>query len=329
MEDSKISSTGVYDYARDNIEVPEASLDKLARTVITRFNEAARWQTMERLGNRNLRETLRDCYEQYNGILGPADREIVEELGVDAYVNLTAMKSGLVQSYLLESLVQANQIPWVIEPTPVSDLSAANEEEAANQLLQTLSASPMALQPNDVLALAKTIKSDFIRKQQDIAKSCAENMERLITDQCIEGGWNNAMYSFTSDFTVYPYAVLQGPVPVVKARPVWNGNIYTVKQETFYEFKSVSPWDFWYSPDSPDTQRGTGVFVRQRWTRRQLLDAMRMPSYNVDNIKVVLEESSRTDFIFRWLSENPEQPDERLLNWNNCTATVDVLIHYG
>ena len=156
MEDSKISSTGVYDYARDNIEVPEASLDKLARTVITRFNEAARWQTMERLGNRNLRETLRDCYEQYNGILGPADREIVEELGVDAYVNLTAMKSGLVQSYLLESLVQANQIPWVIEPTPVSDLSAANEEEAANQLLQTLSASPMALQPNDVLSLAST-----------------------------------------------------------------------------------------------------------------------------------------------------------------------------
>ena len=46
-EDSKISSVGVYDYARDNIDVPEASLDKLARTVITRFNEAARWQTME------------------------------------------------------------------------------------------------------------------------------------------------------------------------------------------------------------------------------------------------------------------------------------------
>ena len=112
-EDSKISAEGVYDYARDNVEVPEASLDKLARTVITRFNDAARWQTMERLGGSTLRETLRNCYEQYNGILGPADREIVEELGVNAYVNLTAMKSGLVQSYLLESLVQANQIPFL------------------------------------------------------------------------------------------------------------------------------------------------------------------------------------------------------------------------
>ena len=329
MEDSKLSASGVYDYARDNIEVPEASLDKLARTVITRFNEAARWQTMERLGDRNLRETLRECYEQYNGILCPADREIVEELDVDAYVNLTAMKSGLVQSYLLESLVQANQIPWVIEPTPVADLSKENEEAAAQELLQSIAASPIELQAADILTLAKTIKSDFMRKQQDVAKSCAENMEKLITDQCIEGGWNNAMYSFTSDFTVYPYAVLQGPVPVVKARPVWSGNTYTVKQETFYEFKSVSPWDFWYSPDSPDTQRGTGVFVRQRWTRRQLLDAMRMPSYNVDNIKKVLDETSRTDFIFRWLSENPVQPDERLIYWNNCTATVDVLIHYG
>lgn len=333
MEDTKLSATGVYDYARDNIDVPEASLDKLARTVITRFNEAARWQTMERLGDRNLRETLRECYEQYNGILGPADREIVEELGVNAYVNLTAMKSGLVQSYLLESLVQANQIPWVIEPTPVASLSKEHRDEAAQQLVDSIATmvatDPMAANPDNVKAMAKSIKEDMFRKEQDIAKSCAENMERLITDQCIEGGWNNAMYSFTSDFTVYPYAVLQGPVPVVKARPVWNGNIYTVKQETFYEFKSVSPWDFWYSPDSPDTQRGTGVFVRQRWTRRQLIDAMRMPSYNADNIKTVLDETSRTDFIFRWLSENPEQPDERLLNWNNCTATVDVLIHYG
>lgn len=329
-EDSKISSEGVYDYARDNIEVPAASYDKIAHTVISRFNEAARWQTMERLGRRNLRETLRDCYEQYNGILGPEDRQIVETLEVDAYVNLTAMKSGLVQSYLVESLVQANQIPWVIEPTPIASLSKENEDAATDELYNAILNSPTLLSQDNVLAITRQIRNDFFRKQQDIAKGCAENMEKLITDQCIEGGWNNAMYPFTSDFTVYPFAVLQGPVPVVRPRPTWNGNTYTVKQEIAYEFKAVSPWDFWYSPDSPDTQRGTGVFVRQRWTRRQLLDAMRMPSYNAANIKIVLDETTRKDFIFRWLSENPEQPDERLLQWwDNCTSTVDVLIHYG
>ena len=122
MEQSKISNNGVYDYARDNIELPVASLDKIARIVISRFNEAARWQGMEIVGGKSLKEVMRDCYEQYNGILCPADREIVDELGVNAYVNITAMKSGLVQSYLLESLVHANQIPWAIEPTPVVSL---------------------------------------------------------------------------------------------------------------------------------------------------------------------------------------------------------------
>ena len=45
-DDTKLHSEGVFDYARDNIEVPAASFDKIARTVITRFNDAARWQTM-------------------------------------------------------------------------------------------------------------------------------------------------------------------------------------------------------------------------------------------------------------------------------------------
>lgn len=327
MEQSKISNNGVYDYARDNIELPVASLDKIARIVISRFNEAARWQGMELVGSKSLKEVMRDCYEQYNGILCPADREIVDELGVNAYVNITAMKSGLVQSYLLESLVHANQIPWAIEPTPVVSLSRESEEIAVQELMATMQASQGT--ELDLISLARNIKDNLMRAEQDHAKTCAENMERLITDQCMEGDWNNAMYSFTADFTIYPFAVLQGPVPVVRARPVWKGNTYTIKQEVFYEFKSVSPWDFWYSPDSPDTQRGTGVFVRQRWTRRQLLDAMRLPSYNADAIKTVLEESSRADYIFRWLSENPEQPDDKILQWNDCTATIDVLIHYG
>lgn len=329
MADEKIHTQGVYDYARDNVEVPAASLDKIACTVLSRFNRAVWWQSMEQVGGRSVRETLRECYEQYNGVLSPDDRQIVEELGVSAHINLTAMKSCLVQSYLLETLVNATQIPWVIEPTPIAALSREDEEAAVNQLLETMQAQLNPMQPEAILALVKTIKDDLLRKETELAKNKAENMERLLTDQCIEGGWNKAMYSFTSDFTVYPFAVLQGPVPTVRNCPVWEGNTYTVKQKTFYEFNSVSPWDFWYSPDSADTQCGTGVFVRQRWTRRQLMDAMRLPSYNADNIKKVLEDASRKDYIYRWLSENPEQPDEQLMFWNNDTTTIDVLIHYG
>lgn len=321
-----MANDGIYDYASEDIEIPAASHDKLANITLSRFRDAVRWQSSELVGGKSLRHVMRDCYDQYNGILSPADREIADAIGVDAMVNLTAMKSGLVQSYLLESLVQANQIPWTISPTPVPTLSESMTDEATQAMAAALQSGTFS---GDLNKLAYDVKRTYLNKQFDAARDAADAMEKLITDQCMEGGWNRAMYGFTSDFTVYPFAVLQGPVPTRRTRLVWSGDTLKPKDEIFYEFKSISPWDFWYSPDSPDTQRGTGVFVRQRWTRKQLLDAMRLPSYIDKNIEEVLREANRKDFIFRWLSENPEQPDGNFLGWAHGTETIDILTHYG
>lgn len=315
---------GIYDYA-GTIEVPSKAQDKLAHITISRFNDAVRWQQQEQIGGKPLRAVLRECYDQYNGILAPRDVEIAQAIGVDAYVNITAMKSGTVSSFLLESLILANQIPWTISPTPVPTLTEANKFDIAKMT----DAAVEAGYRGDLQALVNENTDAFIREKEEKAKDAAENMEKLITDQCMEGGWNRSMYGFINDFCVYPYAILQGPVPVRRPRMAWSGASLKPVYETFYEFKSISPWDFWYSPDSPDTQRGTGVFVRERWTRTQLLDAAKMPSFITNNVLKVLDDTARKDYHFRWLSENPEQHDNWLVMWHNCTATVDVLTHYG
>lgn len=315
----------VYNYAR-TIDVPERSLDPIAHITIQRFNEAVRWQETERVGDKSLRQVLRECYDQFNGNLSPVDSQIAEEIGVSAYVNLTAMKSGLVQSYLLETLVQGGKLPWTVQPTPIPQLSESGEYEVLTQVQDEVFNNGFN---GDLRELVKQLKTTVMRKEYEAAKQAADNMEKLMTDQCIEGGWNNAIYGFATDFTVYPFAVLQGPVPVRKPRLQWVGDRLTTKLETFYEFRSVSPWDFWYSPDSPDTQRGTGVFVRQRWTRQKLLEAAKMPSYIRSNIIKVLKDTESYNYNFKWLSENPDQPDDQLAMWANCSATVDVLIHYG
>lgn len=315
----------VYNYAR-TIDVPERSLDPIAHITIQRFNEAVRWQETERVGDKSLRQVLRECYDQFNGNLSPVDSQIAEEIGVSAYVNLTAMKSGLVQSYLLETLVQGSKLPWTVQPTPIPQLSESGEYEVLTQVQNEVFNNGFN---GDLRELVRQLKTTVMRKEYEAAKQAADNMEKLMTDQCIEGGWNNAMYGFATDFTVYPFAVLQGPVPVRKPRLQWVGDRLTTKLETFYEFRSVSPWDFWYSPDSPDTQRGTGVFVRQRWTRQKLLEAAKMPSYIRSNIIKVLKDTESYNYNFKWLSENPDQPDDQLAMWANCSATVDVLIHYG
>ena len=245
-------SNEIYDYASE-IEVPNDARDKLATVVARRFNDAVRWQSQERVGGVPLRMVLRQCYDQYHGILSPTEQKIIDDIGVDAHVNLSAMKAGVVQSYLAESLIQAGQLPWTIQPTPVPDLSDSGELMVAQSVQQSVEQGFRG----DLRSLVYSLKSEAARKELEHAQDIADNMMKLITDQCAEGGWNRAMFGFINNFCVYPYAVLAGPIPTRRVRMQWSGETLRPKYETFYEFKSISPWDFWWSPDSPDTQRGT------------------------------------------------------------------------
>ena len=317
-------SNEIYDYASE-IEVPNDARDKLATVVARRFNDAVRWQSQERVGGVPLRMVLRQCYDQYHGILSPTEQKIIDDIGVDAHVNLSAMKAGVVQSYLAESLIQAGQLPWTIQPTPVPDLSDSGELMVAQSVQQSVEQGFRG----DLRSLVYSLKSEAARKELEHAQDIADNMMKLITDQCAEGGWNRAMFGFINNFCVYPYAVLAGPIPTRRVRMQWSGETLRPKYETFYEFKSISPWDFWWSPDSPDTQRGTGIFIRQRWTRQQLLDAAKMTSYIGENIIKVLDDANRNDFRYHWISNNPEQTDSQVLSWRDNDTTIDVLIHWG
>ena len=317
-------SNEIYDYASE-IEVPNDARDKLATVVARRFNDAVRWQSQERVGGVPLRMVLRQCYDQYHGILSPTEQRIIDDIGVDAHVNLSAMKAGVVQSYLAESLIQAGQLPWTIQPTPVPDLSDSGELMVAQSVQQSVEQGFRG----DLRSLVYSLKSEAARKELEHAQDIADNMMKLITDQCAEGGWNRAMFGCINNFCVYPYAVLAGPIPTRRVRMQWSGETLRPKYETFYEFKSISPWDFWWSPDSPDTQRGTGIFIRQRWTRQQLLDAAKMTSYIGENIIKVLDDANRNDFRYHWISNNPEQTDSQVLSWRDNDTTIDILIHWG
>ena len=317
-------SNEIYDYASE-IEVPNDARDKLATVVARRFNDAVRWQSQERVGGVPLRMVLRQCYDQYHGILSPTEQKIIDNIGIDAHVNLSAMKAGVVQSYLAESLIQAGQLPWTIQPTPVPDLSDSGELMVAQSVQQSVEQGFRG----DLRSLVYSLKSEAARKELEHAQDIADNMMKLITDQCAEGGWNRAMFGFINNFCVYPYAVLAGPIPTRRVRMQWSGETLRPKYETFYEFKSISPWDFWWSPDSPDTQRGTGIFIRQRWTRQQLLDAAKMTSYIGENIIKVLDDANRNDFRYHWISNNPEQTDSQVLSWRDNDTTIDILIHWG
>jgi hypothetical protein len=126
--------------------------------------------------------------------------------------------------------------------------------------------------------------------------------------------------------------VLHGPIPARRPTLEWAGEKVRVQEGLFYEFRPVSVFDFWFSPDSPDTQRGAGVFIRQRWTRPRLLAAAKMKSYISQEIyKLLKEDLEKPDFQFHWLSQsNPDQENyDPRRDWISGVGTVDALLHYG
>lgn len=316
----------MYDYARI-VDIPDKARDPIAKMTLQRFNEAVDWQSKEDVGGKSLKEVLGECYEQANGILSCKDKEIADEIGVDSYVNITAMKCDIVTSYLKDALLPNDSLPFTLKPTPIPNLSDDGRLEALEMLKEQVFGLNF---DGDLRTLANQIAQTVFSNEQRIASERATAMEQLIFDQCSEGGLNNALTAFARDLTRYPFAVLQGPIPIRRPRMVWNGDTVSIKYETFYGFNHVSPWDFWYAPDCTNTQDGTGVFIRQRWTRQNLIAASKMRSYIQENVLDVLEEISKNkSYLFNWLSSNPEQPDDRLSLWANCSATVDVLVHYG
>ena len=79
-------------------DIPAKAEDPLAREVLRRFNGAVSWQSSEQVNGKSLRTVLEECWQQQNGVLSCADKEVAATLGVDAVINMTALKTGTAMS---------------------------------------------------------------------------------------------------------------------------------------------------------------------------------------------------------------------------------------
>jgi hypothetical protein len=320
-------------YDHGGADLDERGRDALARLVVRRYREAVGWAATERVGDAPLREVLARCHDQMHGIPSPAERELALELGNDMRLNITAMKADNLHAFLLDMLSPPDELPWTIGPTPIPDLS----EEGRAETLEAVKAhiySPgfaATVTLEGIREAVRTIKAEVRAKELERADRAAAAMLRLMHDQCVEGGWDRALSAVLRNFVGFPYGIMLGPVPTRGPRMAWAGDRLRVREESFYSFESVSPFDFWFSPDSRSTQDGTCVLVRRRMTRRQLLSMAGLKSYFRDQVEAVLDDVAGADrYNLRWLSDgNPDQPDEQLAFWAQGSATIDALVHYG
>lgn len=332
MAEEKVSSTdsnGI-PWLKEIEDIPKKAPDKLGKEIMRRWNGAVLWQTSEKVNGKGLRDVLRECWEQQNGVLSCDDQQRADALGVDAVVNLTALKTGIANAYLTDALISnTTTLPWVVMPTPRPSISP----ESIEMLLQVLKHGFFTDQFADGTQMVDFIRKGkklLLRHEQEEAKKSAEEMMSLLEDQCAEGGFNRALSDFLHYFTIYPYSVFVGPYITRSPRLTWGKNKPRVSTEVLPVFRSISPFDFAYSPDSPDTQRGTCVFTRTLWTRKELLDAAKLPSYINENVLHVLEQADTNDqFDLDWLTHEPDSPKRDLTLWISNVRPIEVLTHYG
>ena len=288
-------------------ELPKKAVDPLAAEVLRRFNGAIGWQSAELVNGKPLRTVLEQCWMQQNGIMAADAKERAEELGTNVYVNLTALKADVANAYLNDALTSSgnSSLPWVIQPTPRPDISPVAQDEVFIRIRSMIEQQAFNEDPAALVAAIRQAKREMFEQESDKAQKSADAMTRLMEDQCAEGGFDRALTDFLQYFPIYPFAVST--------------------------FRAISPFDFVYSPDSPDTQRGTCIFTRTLWTRRELLNAAKMPGYIHDSVLKVLDDAdkSNVDFNLSWLSRSPDDARRNMALWASDVQPIEVLTHYG
>lgn len=324
MADDKIN------FLQDIEDIPKKAVDPLADAVLHRYNGAVLWQSSEQVNGKSLRTVLRECWEQQNGVLSCDDQRIADELGINVVVNLTALKTGVANAYLTDALTSGDaELPWLILPTPRPDIPLSAKDELLAHLKESLFSGEIE-GPEMLVELVRQAKQILARREKEKAEKACREMTALIEDQCAEGGFSRAVTDFLQYFIPYPFGVFSGPYITRAPRLIWGEKKPRLSTEVFPVFKAVSPFDFCYSPDSPDTQRGSCVFTRERWTRKELLDAAKMRTYIQDNVMEVLKEAdSNGAFSLQWLSHEPDGAGRDLSMWASNVKPIEVLHHYG
>ena len=334
MSDEKTQETTIRWMNEVSIEdLPKKAVDPLAAEVLRRFNGAVAWQSAELVNGKPLRTVLEECWMQQNGIMSADAKERAAELGTNVYVNLTALKADVANAYLNDALTSSgnSSLPWVIQPTPRPDISPVAQDEVFVRIRSMIEQQAFNEDPAALVDAIRQAKREMFEQESEKAEKSADAMTKLMEDQCAEGGFDRALTDFLQYFPIYPFAVFAGPYVTKAPRLIWGRNKPRLADEVYATFRALNPFDFCYSPDSPDTQRGTCIFTRTRWTRRELKNAATMPGYLHENVLKVLKDAdnSNVDFNLSWLSRSPDDSRRTMALWASDVQPIEVLTHYG
>lgn len=294
--------------------------DTLARYVRDRFNDALFHRRRLSVEDKLLK-CMRSMRMQYT----PEEIALFES--VDIYTGLSSLKARAGAAWINDILLNAQDKPWTISPTPLPELPDWMKEQIVQQLETEIQQLGMA-DVNQVKLRARDLKDAAYQDAQDDAQHACENMEHLVNEQLLDGGWRTTFGEFIEDLMVFPTALIRAPVVENVKQIVWERNKTKVVNKPLMKLRRIDSFDAFPSPDSTTTQNGHYFIERPRLTPETLYSAIGVPGFRDAAIRFVLEK-----YEHGYIERTTEDSERRRLEYRETplleTRTLDTLIYNG
>jgi hypothetical protein len=289
--------------------MPESSYNNLSGYIKTCWEDA-------KLYNKTYQERKLKCAKIIKGEYSEEKLAAIREMtnGSEAYIRAINTKCTAAYTNIYDIYNSVNSSSWTIAPTPIPDLPADLQMEVIARVQQEIMNSEVPLDDQAIMQLDDRAKKEVLDALNEEANSRTEKMTKRIEDVIAEGGWKKAFNQVLYDLTIYPIAVLKGPILRREPRKIWEQDTQgkwklVVKDKLIWEFERVSPFDF-YSARNIENVNDGYIIQHLRLNRRKLIAMKGIKGYNDKEIDAVLTECSMGTINQNWIAADDSEADE-------------------
>ena len=296
---------------------------------------AALVQRLQSLADKRVsqRKSIEDRWlediEQYYGRYDAQTAKSLRESNLSqVFVNMTQKKTNSMAARLGDLLFPTDDRNWDIGPTPEPELATEAEKAAAasrmmqQQLAQAAQAQQQGGQPDPRMQALEQAARAADEADKDMqariaeGKSRAKLMARKIEDQLTESLYAATMRKVIEDACKLGTGVAKGPVTGDRVRKGWKrgpDGAFTLQTAAGAEQPAMRHVDIWgFCPDMAVDWIGNseGVFERHLMNKRQLRVQSKLPGYDQDAVRNVLNQEPRgstPDYLTRLRTVTGEQ----------------------
>jgi len=254
------------------------------------------WTNARMAKQNTVEERMLQCLRQKRGEYDPDVLEEIKKVGGSTiYMNLSSVKTRAAASWLRDVLLGSRkEKPWTIDPTPIPEMS----DDIKNYVKQKALAEAMKIETAGAAQIDDEIMRDIVKRTKERvmqemleeAREKCEKMEVKMEDQLIEGGFQKALSEFIDDLTVFPTAVIKGPVIRKRTKLVYGANGELTTEEALkLEWERVDPFMVYPAPSASNVDDGY-LIERHKLSRSDLNALKGVPGYKDSAIDAVLTE---------------------------------------